>query len=76
MSIVSVAWLPGIDVSMVFGISSIVMAALQVNPLNVFEVMFDLGDNAAQQVTALVVIINRAFWRPLYWHAERKFRLG
>jgi NitT/TauT family transport system permease protein len=23
-----------------------------------------------------VVIINRAFWRPLYWRAERKFRLG
>jgi NitT/TauT family transport system permease protein len=24
----------------------------------------------------LVVLINRAFWRPLYWYAERKFRLG
>jgi NitT/TauT family transport system permease protein len=23
-----------------------------------------------------VVIVNRAFWRPLYWFAERKFRLG
>jgi NitT/TauT family transport system permease protein len=23
-----------------------------------------------------VVIINRAFWRPLYWRAERRFRLG
>lgn len=23
-----------------------------------------------------VVIINRLFWRPLYWYAERKFRLG
>ncbi len=23
-----------------------------------------------------VVIVNRAFWRPLYWYAERKFRLG
>jgi NitT/TauT family transport system permease protein len=23
-----------------------------------------------------VIIINRAFWRPLYWYAERKFRLG
>ena len=22
-----------------------------------------------------VVIVNRAFWRPLYWYAERKFRL-
>ncbi|HEX5211263.1 MAG TPA: ABC transporter permease subunit [Pseudolabrys sp.] len=23
-----------------------------------------------------VVIVNRAFWRPLYWYAERKYRLG
>jgi NitT/TauT family transport system permease protein len=23
-----------------------------------------------------VVVINRAFWRPLYWYAERRFRLG
>jgi len=23
-----------------------------------------------------VVIVNRAFWRPLYWYAERKCRLG
>jgi NitT/TauT family transport system permease protein len=23
-----------------------------------------------------VVVINRLFWRPLYWYAERKFRLG
>jgi NitT/TauT family transport system permease protein len=23
-----------------------------------------------------VVIVNRAFWRPLYYYAERKFRLG
>ncbi len=23
-----------------------------------------------------VVIVNRVFWRPLYWYAERKFRLG
>ncbi len=23
-----------------------------------------------------VVLINRLFWRPLYWYAERKFRLG
>jgi len=27
-------------------------------------------------MSLFVVIINRAFWRPLYWHAERKFRLG
>jgi NitT/TauT family transport system permease protein len=23
-----------------------------------------------------VVVINRVFWRPLYWYAERKFKLG
>ena len=23
-----------------------------------------------------VVALNRAFWRPLYWRAEEKFRLG
>jgi NitT/TauT family transport system permease protein len=23
-----------------------------------------------------VVIINRGFWRPLYYYAERKFRMG
>jgi NitT/TauT family transport system permease protein len=27
-------------------------------------------------MSAFVVVINRAFWRPLYWYAERKFRLG
>jgi NitT/TauT family transport system permease protein len=27
-------------------------------------------------MSAFVVMINRAFWRPLYWYAERKFRLG
>ena len=27
-------------------------------------------------MSAFVVLINRAFWRPLYWYAERKFRLG
>jgi NitT/TauT family transport system permease protein len=27
-------------------------------------------------MSALVTIINRAFWRPLYWYAERKFRLS
>jgi general nucleoside transport system permease protein len=41
-------------------ISSLVMAALQVNPLRVFEVMVDFGETPAQQVTAMVVILNRA----------------
>lgn len=27
-------------------------------------------------MSAFVVVINRAFWRPLYRYAERKFRLG
>ena len=27
-------------------------------------------------MSLFVVAINRAFWRPLYWYAERKFRLG
>jgi simple sugar transport system permease protein len=41
-------------------ISSAVMAALQVNPLKVFEVMVDFGETPSQQITALVVIVNRA----------------
>jgi simple sugar transport system permease protein len=45
-------------------ISTAVMAALQVNPLRVFEVMVDFGDSPAQQITALVVILNRAI--PLF----------
>jgi NitT/TauT family transport system permease protein len=27
-------------------------------------------------MSVLVTIINRVFWRPLYWYAERKFRLS
>ena len=27
-------------------------------------------------MSAFVTVINRAFWRPLYYYAERKFRLG
>ena len=27
-------------------------------------------------MSLFVVVINRTFWRPLYWYAERKFRLG
>ena len=45
-------------------ISSLVMAALQVNPLKVFEVMVDFGDKPSQQVNAIIVIINRAI--PLF----------
>jgi ABC-type uncharacterized transport system permease subunit len=45
-------------------ISSVVMAALQVNPFEVFAIMLDLGDTPSQQITSLVVIINRAI--PLF----------
>ncbi|TYP89801.1 ABC transporter permease [Blastococcus xanthinilyticus] len=41
-------------------ISGLVMAALQVNPFEVFRVMFDLGDTPSQQMTAVVVVLNRA----------------
>ncbi|MBI3704913.1 MAG: ABC transporter permease subunit [Rhizobiales bacterium] len=27
-------------------------------------------------MSLFVVVINRLFWRPLYWYAERKFKLG
>jgi len=26
-------------------------------------------------MSVLVAVINRIFWRPLYWYAERKYRL-
>jgi simple sugar transport system permease protein len=45
-------------------ISAVVMAALQVNPLRVFEVMLDFGETPSQQVTAIVVVLNRAI--PLF----------
>ncbi|SFO95446.1 nucleoside ABC transporter membrane protein [Geodermatophilus dictyosporus] len=41
-------------------ISSAVMAALQVDPFRVFAVMVDFGDTPSQQVTAIVVVLNRA----------------
>jgi simple sugar transport system permease protein len=45
-------------------ISSIVMAALQVNPFKVFQVMVDFGETPTQQVTQFVVVLNRAI--PLF----------
>jgi NitT/TauT family transport system permease protein len=27
-------------------------------------------------MSLFVIVINRTFWRPLYWYAERRFRLG
>ena len=41
-------------------ISSAVMAALQVSPLRVFEVMIDFGEKPSQQINAMIVILNRA----------------
>ena len=55
---------PVIAVVVALVISSIVMAALQVNPFEVFKVMFDFGETPSQQVTAIVVVINRAI--PLF----------
>jgi simple sugar transport system permease protein len=45
-------------------ISSLVMAALQVSPIRVLEVMVNFGNTPAQQVTAIVVVVNRAI--PLF----------
>lgn len=45
-------------------ISSIVMAALQVNPFQVLSVMVDFGETPKQQVTQIVVVLNRAI--PLF----------
>ena len=45
-------------------ISAVVMAVLGVNPLKAFEVMLDFGETPSQQITALVVILNRAI--PLF----------
>lgn len=55
---------PVLAVLVALVISSLVMAVLQVNPFQVFAVMLDFGDTPAQQVTALVVIVNRAI--PLF----------
>jgi ABC-type uncharacterized transport system permease subunit len=45
-------------------ISTVVMAALGVNPLQVFGVMVDFGETPSQQITQLVVVLNRAI--PLF----------
>jgi len=45
-------------------ISTVVMAALGVNPLKVFGVMLDFGDTPSQQITQFVVVLNRAI--PLF----------
>jgi simple sugar transport system permease protein len=55
---------PVLAVVVALVISSAVMAALAVNPFDVFAVMVDFGDSPSQQVTAMVVIVNRAI--PLF----------
>ena len=55
---------PVLAVVVALVISSAVMAALAVNPFDVFGVMLDFGESPSQQVTAMVVIINRAI--PLF----------
>jgi ABC-type uncharacterized transport system permease subunit len=55
---------PVLAVVVALVISSIVMAALAVNPFDVFKVMLDFGETPSQQTTAIVVIINRAI--PLF----------
>jgi ABC-type uncharacterized transport system permease subunit len=55
---------PVLAVVVALVISSVVMAALAVNPFDVFGVMLDFGDSPSQQVTAIVVIVNRAI--PLF----------
>ena len=45
-------------------ISALVMSALGVNALRVFEVMLDFGETPSQQVTQIVVVLNRAI--PLF----------
>jgi general nucleoside transport system permease protein len=51
---------PVLAVIVAVAISSAVMAALQVNPLQVFAVMVDFGDTPSRQITALIVILDRA----------------
>ena len=55
---------PVLAVVVALVISSLVMAALAVNPFDVFKVMLDFGDSPSQQMTAVVVILNRAI--PLF----------
>src|SRR5688500_20288339 len=55
---------PVLAVLIALVISAVVMAALQVSPAKVLAVMVDFGETPAQQVTAMVVIVNRAI--PLF----------
>jgi ABC-type uncharacterized transport system permease subunit len=51
---------PVIAVVVALLISAVVMLAIGVDPLDALRVMVDFGDGPSQQITALVVILNRA----------------
>jgi simple sugar transport system permease protein len=55
---------PGLALVVALVISALVMAALGVNPLRVFQVMLDFGDRPSEQMGAAVVVLNRAI--PLF----------
>ncbi|SCX47344.1 nucleoside ABC transporter membrane protein [Klenkia marina] len=51
---------PALAVVIALVISAAVMAAIGVDPARAFSVMVDFGDTPSQQVTAIVVVLNRA----------------
>ncbi len=51
---------PVLAVIVALVISGVVMAAIGVDPLDALRVMFDFGETPQQQVTAIVVVLNRA----------------
>ena len=51
---------PVLAVAVALVISAVVMLAIDVNPVDALRVMFDFGEGPTQQITALVVILNRA----------------
>jgi ABC-type uncharacterized transport system permease subunit len=55
---------PALAVLIAVVISAVVMGLLGVSPVQVLEVMVDLGDTPSQQITAVVAILNRAL--PLF----------
>jgi simple sugar transport system permease protein len=55
---------PVLALLIAIAISGVVMGALGVNPFRVLSVMVDFGDTPSQQVTQIVVVLNRAL--PLF----------
>ncbi|SDX50544.1 nucleoside ABC transporter membrane protein [Modestobacter sp. DSM 44400] len=51
---------PVVAVVIALIISAVVMLAIGVNPLDALRVMVDFGDSPSQQITALVVVLDRA----------------